>query len=61
MYKRNIEMRSRNHCYRVKAVGVKYFKCAFGALVSQHVKRVRCVILSSVASLAPPYFYTLCN
>ena len=31
------------------------------AVLLQHAKRMRCVILSSVASLAPPHFPTLCH
>jgi hypothetical protein len=33
--------------------------CVFLALVIQHIKRMRCVILSSVASPALQYFSTL--
>ena len=33
--------------------------CVCVALVIQHAKRMRHIVLSSVASLAPPYFSTL--
>jgi hypothetical protein len=59
MYKRNIEARSRNHCFRGKAVSITYSECMSVALVIQHVKRMRRIILSSVACLAVPYFSTL--
>jgi hypothetical protein len=58
-YKRNIEARSRNHCCSGKAVSIKYSECVSVALVIQHAKRMRCIILSSVACLALPYFSTL--
>jgi hypothetical protein len=56
-YKRNIEARSRNHCCRGKAVSVTYSECVSVALVIQHAKRMRRIILSSVACLAVPYFF----
>ena len=58
-YKRNSEARSRNHCCRVKAISITYCKCVTVALVIQHAMRMRRIILSSVASLALPYFFTL--
>jgi hypothetical protein len=36
-----------------------YSECVFAASVIQHAKRMRRVILSLVAFLALPYFYTL--
>jgi hypothetical protein len=57
--KSNIEARSRNHCCRGKAVSITYSQCVSVALVIQHAKRMRRIILSSVACLAVPYFYTL--
>jgi hypothetical protein len=59
MYKRNNEARSRNHCCRVKAISNAYSECVSVALVIQHAKRMRRIILSSVACLALPYFSTL--
>jgi hypothetical protein len=58
-YKCNIEERSRNHCCRGKAISVTYYECVSVALVIQHAKRMRRIILSSVACLAVPYFSTL--
>jgi hypothetical protein len=59
MYKRNIEARSRNHCCRGKAISITYSECVSVALVIQNAKRMRRIILSSVACLAVPYFSTL--
>jgi hypothetical protein len=57
--KRNIEARSRDHCCSGKAVSIIYPECVYVALVTQHAKRMRRIILSSVACLALPYFSTL--
>jgi hypothetical protein len=59
MYKRNVEARSRDHCCRGKAISITYSECVFVALVIQHIKRMRHIILSSVACLTLPYFSTL--
>jgi predicted transcriptional regulator len=40
-------------------MGISYSECVSVALVIQHAKRMRRVILSSVACLPPPYFSTL--
>ena len=40
-YKRNIEARSRNHCYLGKAMNVTYSERVCLALVIQHVDRMR--------------------
>jgi hypothetical protein len=40
MHKRNIEARSRNHCYRGKAIYIKYYVYVSVALVIQHEKRM---------------------
>jgi hypothetical protein len=58
-YKRKIEARSRNHCCRGKARSITYAECVSVALVIQHAKRMRRIILSSVACLAVPYLSTL--
>jgi hypothetical protein len=62
-YKRrpNIEGRSRNHYCRGKAITItySYSECVSVALVIQHAKRMRRIILSSVVCLAVPYFSTL--
>jgi hypothetical protein len=55
----NIEARSRNHCCRGKAISITYSQCVTVALVIQHARRMRRIILSSVACLAVPYFSTL--
>ena len=54
-YKRNIEVRSRNHFCCEKAVSITYYECVSVVLVMQHAKRMRRIILSSVACLALPY------
>jgi hypothetical protein len=57
--KRNIEARLQKHGCCGKAVSIKYSQCLSAALVIQHAKRLRRIILSSVAWLAVPYFSTL--
>jgi hypothetical protein len=52
----NIDARSRNHCCRK---GIKYSDWVPVALVFQHTKRMRLIIVSSVASLVLQYFSTL--
>ena len=42
-----------------KAISITYSECIFLALVIQHAKRVRRIILPSVACPAVPYFSTL--
>ena len=56
---RNIEERLRNHCCCGKEISIKYCGSVCVALVIQHAKRIRHIIFSSVACLAPPYFFTL--
>jgi hypothetical protein len=58
-YKCNIEARSRNHFYRAKAISITYSECVPVALVIRHAKRMRHIILSSVARPAVPSFSTL--
>jgi hypothetical protein len=55
----NIQARSRNHCCGGKAISITYSECVSVALVTMHAKRMRRIILSSVACLALPYFSTL--
>jgi hypothetical protein len=55
----NVEARSRNHCCRRKAISITYCECVSVALVIQHAKRMRRIILASVACVAVPYFYAL--
>ena len=38
---------------------IRYSECVFAALVIQYAMRMRCIILSTVACLALPYFSTL--
>jgi hypothetical protein len=52
---RNNEARSRNR-RRSKAMSITYAEYVCVALVIQNAKRMRRVILSSVACLAVPYF-----
>jgi hypothetical protein len=59
MYGNITKARSRNHCCRAKAISITYSQCVSVALVIQHAKRMRRIILSSVARLAVPYFSTL--
>ena len=56
MYKRNTEVRSRNHCCHGKEIRNTSSECVFVALVVQHAKDMRRVILSSVACLDLHYF-----
>jgi hypothetical protein len=42
----------------VEKQNVLHYECASVALVIQHAKRMRRIILSSVACLAVPYFST---
>jgi len=41
-----------DHCSRGKAISITYSECVFVALTSQHARRMRHTILSSVACLA---------
>ena len=56
---RNIQARSCNHCCCGKAINVTYSECVSVALVVQHAKRMRRIILTYVACMAVPYFSTL--
>jgi hypothetical protein len=47
--KRNIEALSLNHCFRAKAVSTAYSEIVFVALFIQNAKRMRRIILSTVA------------
>jgi len=53
---RNTEERLRAHCYRGKAASMIYSECVAVALVLQHAKCIRRIILSPVACPAVPYF-----
>ena len=54
----NTDARSRTHCCSRKVISITYHDCVSVALVIQHAKRMRRMILSSVASLVPLYFCT---
>ena len=56
---RNIVVRSRNHCYRRKAISITCSERVSVALVIQRARRMRRIILSSIDCLAVPYFSTL--
>jgi hypothetical protein len=58
-YKCNNEEHSHNHCCCAKAISITYSQCVSVALVIQHAKRMRSIILSSVACLAVPDVSTL--
>ena len=58
-YKRNNEKRSRDYCRKGKAIIITYSECVSVALVIQHAKRMRRVVLSFVPCRAIPYFSTL--
>jgi hypothetical protein len=57
----NIDGRSRNYLCRGKAVSttITYSVCMSVALIIQHAKRIRLILLSSVACPAVPYFSKL--
>jgi hypothetical protein len=56
---RNIGARSHNRCCRGKAISITYSECASVALFMKHAKRMRCIMLPSVACLTVSYFSTL--
>jgi len=58
-YKRNTQVRSRNQCYRGKAIRITHSECVAVTLVDHHAKRMRRIILSCVACLALQHFSTL--
>jgi hypothetical protein len=48
-----------NLCCCQKAIGVTYSQCVSVALIIQHSKQMRRIIMSSVSCLAVSYFFTL--
>jgi len=58
MYTRNIQVCSCDHCCCAKARSVTFSECVSVALVIQDAKHMHCIILSSAACLALPYFST---
>ena len=57
-YKCNIERCLRNHCCRGKAISITYSDCVSVALGIKHAVRMSRIILSSVACLTLPYFFS---
>ena len=55
---RNIEARSRNHCYRGKAMSITYYECVFVALVIQRAKHMRHIVIC-VLPLSTMYFHII--
>ena len=53
---RKIRALSRNHCCRGRAIIITYSECVFVALGVQPAKRMRHIVLSSVACQAVPVF-----
>jgi hypothetical protein len=45
---RNIEARSRNHCYCGKAISITYYECVFVALGIQHAQRMHHIAICSL-------------
>jgi len=58
-YKRNIEVRSRNNFCRGKTIRITYSEYASVALIMQHEKRIRLILLSSLACPVQLYFSIL--
>ena len=56
---RNTEKSSCNHCCSRKAIRITYSEYVFVALFIQHAKRLRRIVLFSVACPTLPYFSTL--
>jgi hypothetical protein len=57
--KRHMVARSRKNWCRGKAIHITYSENVSVALVNQHAKRMRRIVLVSVACVALPYFSTL--
>ena len=55
-YKRNIEVRSHNYFCRERTISIAYSECVSVALFIQHAKRMRLIIVSSVACLTIIFF-----
>ena len=56
-YESNTKGRSRNHCFRLKAISITYSECLSVALFIQHAQRMHRVLLPSVVCLTLPYFF----
>jgi len=46
---RNIKARSCSHCCSGKAILITYFDCVFVALVIQHAKRMRRIVICGLS------------
>jgi len=54
-----MEVRSHNYCCREKAIIITYSECVFVASGIQHAKRMRRIILQSVACPAQQFFHII--
>ena len=54
-------MRDQTELINYEAISVTYYECVSVTLVIERAKRMRSVILSSVACLTVPYFFSLPN
>jgi len=54
--KRNVEMRSCNHCESGKAISITYCECVFVALGIQHSMRMSRITVSTVVCPALQFF-----
>ena len=43
---RNVQVRSRNHCYRVKSISITYSECVFVISVMRNAMRIRHIVMS---------------
>jgi hypothetical protein len=59
IYKRNIKVRSRNHCCRGKAINITYSEYVSVVLVIQWAAKTRRIRFITIVSLALSYFSTL--
>jgi hypothetical protein len=59
-YKRNIEARRRDPCCRGKTI-ITYSECVFVDLIIRHAKRMRRIVLASMALSGFIVFFTFCH
>ena len=55
-YKLNLQARSRDNGCRGNAISITYSEYVFVALIIQHAKRMRRIVMSSVTCMILPYF-----
>ena len=55
-YERNVEARSRDHFCCGKSISISISECVSVALAIKHARRMRLILLPSVAHMAVPYF-----